>query len=195
MGRPTKFNRGDAIELAMNTFWEKGFEPTSVSDLASAMSITRSSFYNSFESREAIFDEALALYQNSGSTLNFDPDNPNYNPVKSVRAFFLSVCTNLGNDPDSRGCMVINCYVQSTLDQPAPAGVHEFIDTKREQFEVITKLAQQKGVVPKDQDAGAVADALVTLLIGVNVLGKHVHEAGRLWAGANTALSSLGFGN
>ena len=34
----------------------------SVSELSSRMSITRSSFYNSFVSREALFSEVLALY-------------------------------------------------------------------------------------------------------------------------------------
>ncbi|MBO6505087.1 MAG: TetR/AcrR family transcriptional regulator [Kordiimonadaceae bacterium] len=192
MGRPTKFNRDDAIELAMNTFWEKGFEPTSVSDLASAMSITRSSFYNSFESREAIFDEALVRYQNSGTSLILTPDLEGFCPVRATRKFFYDVCQNLVNDEDAKGCLIINCYVQAAPDMPAPAGVHSFIDNKRDQFEFVARVAQENGSVSHSQNPATIADALVALLVGVNVMGKEIRDADRLWASAEATLTALG---
>ena len=192
LGRPTKFNRDDAIELAMNTFWEKGYEPTSVSDLATAMSITRSSFYNSFESREAIFEEALARYQASGTSLVLKPDMPDFCPIQTTRNFFKEVCMNLVADPDARGCMIINCYVQSAPDMPPPSGVEAFIETKQQQFELVARMAQEAGVMPREQNPATVADALVTLLVGVNVMGKDIRDADRLWASADTVLTALG---
>lgn len=192
MGRPTKFNRDEAIELAMNAFWEKGFEPTSVSDLASAMSITRSSFYNSFESREAIFEEALARYQDSGISLILTPELEGFCPVRAVRTFFRGVCNNLATDPDAKGCLIINCYVQSGPDVPAPAGVQSFIDTKRDQFEFVARIAQETGNVSTALSAATISDALVALLIGINVMGKEVRDADRLWASADAVLTSLG---
>lgn len=192
LGRPTKFNRDDAIELAMNTFWKKGYEPTSVSDLATAMSITRSSFYNSFESREAIFEEALARYQASGTSLMLKPDMPDFCPIETTRNFFREVCMNLVADPDGRGCMIINCYVQSAPDMPPPGGVQEFIETKKQQFELVARMAQDHGTMPRKQNPVIVADALVTLLVGVNVMGKDIRDADRLWASADTVLTALG---
>lgn len=192
MGRPTKFNRDDAIELAMNTFWEKGFAPTSVSDLASAMSITRSSFYNSFESREAIFDEALARYEDKSTSLDITPEFEGFCPVRATRAFFYEVCQNLANDMGAKGCLVINCYVQSGPDAPVPAGVQAFIDTKHEQFERVAQIAQARGAISKTKNPATIADALVALLVGVNVMGKDIRDADRLWSSADMVLTSLG---
>lgn len=176
----------------MNTFWEKGFEPTSVSDLAAAMSITRSSFYNSFESREAIFNEALARYEDSSTTLDLSFDREDFCPVRATRSFFRDVCKSLATDPDARGCLIINCYVQSAPDVPPPSGVQAFIDTKRDQFALVARMAQENGAMSGIQNPITVADALVALLIGVNVMGKDIRDANRLWASADAVLTALG---
>ncbi len=192
MGRPTKFNRGDAIETAMNIFWAKGFEPTSVSDLASAMSITRSSFYNSFHSRERVFDEALERYQSDGIDLKADVTS-DCCPISDLREFFRCICEKLAADPAARGCMVINCYVQASEDNPPPQGVQAFVDTKRQQFNRIAKAGQHAGFVPAHLDPTMVGGSLLALLIGINVMGRDVRDADALWSIAETALDSLGF--
>lgn len=192
MGRPTKFNRVDAIETAMNIFWAQGFEPTSVSDLASAMSITRSSFYNSFQSRERIFDEALDRYQSDGIDLKTEMTG-DHCPVSDLREFFRCICQKLAADPAARGCMIINCHVQASEDNPPPKGVQAFVDTKRQQFNQIAKAGQQAGFVPAHLDPVLVGGALLALLIGVNVMGRDVRDADALWSIAETVLDSLGF--
>ena len=193
MGRPTKFNRPDAIAVAMDTFWEKGYNPTSVSDLASAMSITRSSFYNSFNSRKAIFDEALALYQKGDAIFDTDAEQDGYCPAKAIRHFFRQVCDRLASAPDSRGCLTINCYVQASDDCPPPEGVKAFVEAKWQQFHVTVKNAVKLGIMPADTDSKATADSLLSFLIGINIMGKKVPDAKRLWTAADVMLTSMGF--
>lgn len=193
MGRPTKFDRSEAIEVAMHTFWEKGFAPTSVSDLASAMSITRSSFYNSFRSREAIFDEALARYRTDDVELDICNSEDDFCPSTCLRDFFRHVCAKLGADPENRGCLIINCFVQASPDAPAPAAVVAFMETKRQQFGLLARLAQQGGKVNKDLHPEAIADGLLALLIGINVMGKTSTDTESLWHATDTMLSCLGF--
>lgn len=193
MGRPTKFNRPDAIAVAMDTFWEKGYNPTSVSDLASAMSITRSSFYNSFNSREAIFDEALALYQKGDATFDICPEKEGYCPAESIRHFFRQVCDRLASAPDSRGCLTINCYVQSSDDNPPPHGVQTFVDTKWRQFKETVEHAIDHDLMPPDTNSHVAADSLLSFLIGINIMGKKVPDAERLWAAADIMLTNMGF--
>ena len=47
-GRPREFDRDKAIEIAMNTFWEKGFESTSLADLRQILNLSSASFYAAF---------------------------------------------------------------------------------------------------------------------------------------------------
>ena len=63
-GRPRTFDRDAAVNSAMHLFWEHGFESTSLSQLKAAMGggISAPSFYAAFESKEALYKEALERY-------------------------------------------------------------------------------------------------------------------------------------
>ncbi len=61
-GRPQAFDRAEALTQAMQLFWERGFEGTSFDELIAAMGISPSSFYNSFGSKERLYEEATETY-------------------------------------------------------------------------------------------------------------------------------------
>jgi AcrR family transcriptional regulator len=62
MGRPRTIPRQEALELALRVFWEKGFEGTSIADLAAALQGGPSSLYNAFGSKEELFRLAIEHY-------------------------------------------------------------------------------------------------------------------------------------
>lgn len=65
-GRPRAFNRDEAVAAAMHLFWEHGYESTSLAQLRAAMGdISAASFYAAFESKEALFREAVDQYISS----------------------------------------------------------------------------------------------------------------------------------
>lgn len=69
MGRPRQFDRDAALTQAMHLFWQNGFEATSLSQLKAALGISAPSFYAAFGSKEALFQETVALYLNSHGTV------------------------------------------------------------------------------------------------------------------------------
>jgi len=62
-GRPREFDMEDALASALRVFWGKGYEGTSLTDLTEAMGITRPSLYAAFGNKEALFRQALDLYE------------------------------------------------------------------------------------------------------------------------------------
>ena len=61
-GRPRNFDRVDVLRRAMEVFWAKGYDGTSMSDLISAMGVNSPSIYAAFGSKEELFREAVVLY-------------------------------------------------------------------------------------------------------------------------------------
>jgi AcrR family transcriptional regulator len=61
-GRPREFDADLALERALEVFWRKGYEGTSISELTEAMGINRPSLYAAFGNKEALFRKALDRY-------------------------------------------------------------------------------------------------------------------------------------
>src|ERR1041384_1070386 len=63
-GRPRSFDREKAVRSAMDLFWARGYDGVSIEDLQRAMGdISPPSFYAAFGSKDALFQEAVALYR------------------------------------------------------------------------------------------------------------------------------------
>lgn len=62
MRRPRSFDLDRALGRALQVFWRKGYEGTSLSDLTKAMGINRPSLYAAFGDKEALFRKVLDRY-------------------------------------------------------------------------------------------------------------------------------------
>jgi len=62
MGRPRAFDLDEALDKALEVFWRKGYEGTSLQDLTEAMGINRPSLYAAFGNKEALFRKAIDRY-------------------------------------------------------------------------------------------------------------------------------------
>src|SRR5438067_12304364 len=61
-GRPRTFDPDIALRQALDVFWERGYEGTSLGDLAQAMGIASASIYACFGSKEDLFRKVMTLY-------------------------------------------------------------------------------------------------------------------------------------
>ena len=71
MSRPKEFNPDEALEKAMQVFWHKGYEATSMEDLLNAMDINRGSLYATFGGKRALFLKAMDRYCSGGGIGHF----------------------------------------------------------------------------------------------------------------------------
>ena len=62
MARPREFDEVTALEAAIECFWDRGYEATSVRDLAGKMGISGQSLYNAYGDKRALFAQALEHY-------------------------------------------------------------------------------------------------------------------------------------
>jgi len=62
MARPREFDETAVLEAAVQCFWARGYEATSVRDLAESMGITSASLYNAFGDKRSLYRRALDHY-------------------------------------------------------------------------------------------------------------------------------------
>ena len=62
VGRPREFDETEVLTRLMDSFWENGFDGTSLSELVSVSGVQKASLYAAFGDKQAIYLKALSLY-------------------------------------------------------------------------------------------------------------------------------------
>ncbi|TKH15750.1 TetR/AcrR family transcriptional regulator [Bacillus wiedmannii] len=173
MARLREFDEEKALDAAMQLFWEKGYAATSLSDLTAKMEIQKPSLYSAFGDKEGLFEAALRRYTNLHAA-NIRTKLQNEQSVKeAIRTFFEVMVEEEYKKEFSKGCFCIN-----TMVELAPHNEKFEVLTREHQMylavvfqELITK-GIRSGELQSDLNAKAVAQTLVTSLIGLTVLMK-----------------------
>ncbi len=115
MPRQKEYDRDRVVEKAMKTFWEKGYEGTSVQDLVNATGLNRFGMYQAFGSKEGLFLEALDMYRNNVSSqmIRILEEGP---PGRAtLQDFFHNLIEKYTRPEKTRGCFITNTAIESRL--------------------------------------------------------------------------------
>jgi len=173
MARTREFDEEKVLEAAMQLFWEKGYEATSLSDLTARMGIQRPSIYSTFGDKKELFEAALRRYTTSRAA-DIRARLQNHTSVKKAFAIFFEEVIAAEYTKDlSNGCFCIN-----TMVELAPHDERFEILTREHQlylaviFQETIERGIQSGELEKDTDAKYLAQALIVALIGLTVMMK-----------------------
>ena len=200
-GRPRTFDRDAAVTSAMHLFWEHGFESTSLSQLKAAMGtgLSAPSFYAAFESKEALYKEALERYMTIYGDLTRSLHDPSVPPREGV---FLALQRSARMQTGSghpKGCMVALGVVgaSSTGSEAVTQLLREVRSRTRAGFRSCVERGIASGELREGTDAASLSVAFDCFFQGLSVLArdrvrhavieKAVTEAMGMW---DAALSS-----
>ncbi len=196
MSRPMKFDKQQAIEAAMNQFWQTGYDMNSVKALSAHLGITRSSFYNTFSSRENLFREAIELYiaDPMNNALYAIPSDKPFKP--EVSRVFRELCKTRTSDIEHRGCLLVNSIAELSVSEDGAdlvAYLNHIVQQGRALLVNRIEMAQNAGEFTSKLDANKLALSLQNLNFGTNLMSKLVHDEQDLWASCEPILGGLGF--
>ena len=169
-GRPRAFDENTALDAAFKLFWTKGFDATTVDDLAEAMQIGRPSMYNAFGDKEAIFMKAMERYL---ETVASQPKGPLSAPQvrDAIRAYLEGVAEYATTSESCRGCLIGS--VASVVDNPrVRAYVAAAVQLGADAVAARLEQAIADGELPADFPVQARARRAINGMIAISTRGR-----------------------
>lgn len=192
MARPREFDEVTALEAAMECFWHRGYEATSVRDLADKMGISAPSLYNAYGDKHALFVQALEHYLDHSARALIKRLENSLPPKQAVRRFIEEIIERSVNDCERRGCFLINSALEvAPHDRELGALIADRLAEIEAFFYRSIKMAQAQGAVPTNRVAKDLARLLLGVLLGIRVLARSKPERALLEGVARPALALL----
>ncbi|CAI1920496.1 TetR/AcrR family transcriptional regulator [Serratia quinivorans] len=191
-GRPREFDREQALLKARDLFWRQGYEGTSMSDLVAELGIASARIYKAFGSKELLFREAIASYENHEGGFA-DRAFSEESSVRVAIKRLLDDAVALYSRTDlPQGCMVVSSAA-SVSDENS--GIKDWLAEHRLQRTqgMIDRLqtAVATGELPPETDADALGDYFAAFLHGLSVQARDGVSRARLEAAVKIALLAL----
>jgi TetR/AcrR family transcriptional repressor of nem operon len=192
MARPREFDEGVVLDAAIQCFWSRGFEATSVQDLVGRTGITAASLYNAYGDKRSIFRTALEQYVEGsiGERIRRCEALP---PRRAIGTFFDEILSRSLNDREHKGCMLVNSALELAPHEPEFRKIIASVLCRIESFFLhCIESGQADGSIAHSAPAEILARHLLGVLMGVRVLARVRPERTLLEGVVAPALALLG---
>ena len=173
MARPREFDEAAVLDAAIERFWQRGYEATSVRDLADEMNIAGASLYNAFGDKRSLYERALNRYLDQTFRERIRRLEPRLPPREAIVAFLQEIIKRSITDRQRRGCMLVNSAIESAPhDSKFLEIVATFLDEVESFFFRCVSNGQRNGSITKAHSAEDLSKSLLGILLGIRVLAR-----------------------
>ncbi|WP_230279485.1 TetR/AcrR family transcriptional regulator [Croceicoccus sp. Ery15] len=168
-GRPREFDPDCALGAALTVFWQHGYEGASMALLTEAMGITKPSLYACFGNKEALFKQALDLYERDKlAYINWALEAETARGV-AERLLRGAVETHCGGQ-DPHGCMGVISMIGSKAED---ASIRDHVIERRKSSEAAMiarfERAKAEGDLPPHIEPAVLVHYISTVIGGMQV--------------------------
>ncbi len=190
-GRPKEFVREEALESALEAFWEHGYAGTALSDLTETMGIGRQSLYDTFGDKHSLFLQALQGYcDRQIDALNGMLHGENAAAERLVA--FIDQWSVMLSGPMARGCMALKSCTEFSGSEDCE--VTELLKSMVQRFETTltgcVQEAMDDGDLRTDCSARELARLIQSTAQGLNTRAN-LGDAAAVTREASSALKTL----
>jgi TetR/AcrR family transcriptional regulator, transcriptional repressor for nem operon len=191
MARPKEFEPDAALSAAVDVFWDRGFDGTSLDDLMVAMRVGRQSLYDTFGDKRELYLRALDAYRASTQ----DALRRQFASGRPLRECFGALLFGIVNESRAdheRGCLLLAANLERDLDDKDIARLVKSNQAEVEAlFEAALRNAQRVGELAAVKDPAALARFYVVTIQGMRSTARARSDRAALEQVANLALSML----
>ena len=165
MARNVEFDEQLAVSRAMDVFWKKGYNGTTMRDLTEAMGINSSSLYNTIGDKHELFIRSIKHYTESRMKAAIKQLEPIKSPIKAIEKFIQSSVYVIINEPNS--CLAIKTTFEvATIDEQVQNIIKADNDFTYNLLISLVKRAIEKGEIKISQDAAMLTDYIINHFSG-----------------------------
>ncbi len=184
MSRTTLYNRQEALERAIQLFWEKGFHATSLKDIEQALDMRPGSIYAAFGNKDGLFQEALDHYAHASLTELERILGNHESPLLGLAAYMRQLGGICDQDIPSRACMLVKSLLElGAREQSALEKVEMLLAGMEKRFIACFEEAQQIGELDNKLDPIRLGRRLQAEVMGLRAFAQRDVE--------NTAIHAL----
>jgi TetR/AcrR family transcriptional repressor of nem operon len=163
MPRTREFSETEALDQAMEVFWSKGYEATTLQDLIFAMGISKSSFYETFGNKHELLLSAIENYVETkveAVVKLLDGEPSGKKAIEDIFGIYIESC--------EKGCFLCNCSLELSRHDPAVAEkIAGGMARIEEAYCRAVTRGQGAGEIPPGRDARALARYLLNSENGI----------------------------
>src|SRR6201993_4570393 len=191
-GRPRCFDLEEGLDPPLLLFWEKGFQNTSLDEIAEAVGVRKPSLYAAFGDKEMLFRKVLQRYSSKLSEPVQALDR--YDDIREAIDAFIELGIVGGcSKGHPRGCLLASAFADSTLLPPDLVKVIKALVNQADQAVAQRlKKAVHDGQLPADFDVKGTAKFLITLMHGIALRVRAGESRAALRRTKKAALRCLG---
>jgi len=177
MARPRAFDEEEVIDKAVEVFWAKGYEATSMQDLINAMGIQRGSLYGTFGGKQNLFLKSLKRYSVTVVSKLLEILESKPSAVESIELFFSQLVEHLLTAGELRSCLITNSAIERGLrDDETKQLVLKLLNALEDGFYKTLLRAKNNGELSTELDLKVIANYLTSSMQGLLVMGKVCSE-------------------
>lgn len=173
-GPNKQFDPEVALSRAMEVFWVRGYEATSLSELLEHMGIGKKSLYDTFGNKRSLFLKALDYYaQTEVKSIREQLLAPG-SPLANIETFLQNM-QQIHSLPQSRGCMLgTNIADFDTTEAEIAAILRHHLQVLEDTYYQVLTRAQKAGEISAAINPRNFARMLLCTTQGMALLGRVV---------------------
>jgi TetR/AcrR family transcriptional regulator, transcriptional repressor for nem operon len=173
MARPKEFDSEEVLQKALYTFWEKGYDATTLPDLLEAMGINRSSFYNTFGDKQTLFREVMSLYYQQTAIKRLTILQKAKSAKQGLRDYFSHNIDVAVAEYNPGGCLLTNTATNlKTIDEEIARSIVQGVDRLEQAIHRLLERGQRSGEIPENKDIKAIARLMIATSYGLNIAAR-----------------------
>lgn len=154
-------------------FWDKGYYATGIQELVTYLGISRSSLYDTFGDKEALFLECLHLYRKSINGLILDEIEQSTHLLETLGGLIDSIKRTVNQTDVPKGCFLVNTSIEAAVHEPKMRlVVQHFFQEREDIFEKAIITSQKNGNFRLDVNPKETARFISNTMIGIRVMSK-----------------------